>query len=149
DARAAGCCRAAAGRRGARRAAGMNGLLNLHKAVGPTSHDVVAAARRILRTRRIGHAGTLDPAASGVLLLGVGSGPRLLEYLSGLPKRYEAVAQFGIVTTTQDMTGEVRATGDASSLQRADVEEALSRFRGEIRQTPPMVSAVKHAGRRL
>jgi tRNA pseudouridine55 synthase len=127
----------------------MNGLLNIHKPTGPTSHDVVARARRLLQTRRIGHAGTLDPLASGVLLLGLGTATRLLEYLADLPKRYEAVAEFGVVTSTQDLTGEVIATRAATALRREDVEDALARFRGEILQTPPMVSAVKHEGRRL
>lgn len=127
----------------------MNGLLNLHKPPGPTSHDMVARARRILQTRRIGHAGTLDPPASGVLLLGIGNGTRLLEYLADLPKRYEAVAEFGLATSTQDLTGEVLATHPAGHLRCEEVEHALARFRGEIMQTPPMVSAVKHEGRRL
>jgi tRNA pseudouridine55 synthase len=127
----------------------MNGLLNVAKPPGPTSHDVVARARRILNTRRIGHAGTLDPMASGVLLLCVGVATRLVEYLSTLPKRYDAVAEFGVTTSTQDLTGAILDTRDAACLRSEEVEAALARYRGEILQTPPMVSAVKHEGRRL
>jgi tRNA pseudouridine55 synthase len=87
--------------------------------------------------------------ASGVLLLCLGAATRLVEYLEVLPKRYEAVAEFGVVTTTQDVTGAEISVHDARMLEQSAVERALSDFRGEIRQTPPMVSAVKHQGRRL
>jgi tRNA pseudouridine55 synthase len=102
-----------------------------------------------LKSRRIGHAGTLDPAASGVLLLCIGLATRLVEFLAELPKRYDAVAELGVVTSTQDLTGDVLETADGSGVNAANVEAALVPFRGEILQTPPMVSAVKHEGRRL
>src|SRR5437867_3727843 len=126
-----------------------SGVLNVDKPAGPTSHDVVARVRRLTGTRRVGHAGTLDPAATGVLVVLVGVATRLAEYLTELPKRYEAVIRFGLRTDTQDTTGTVLSEADASALTEADVEAALAPFRGEILQTPPMVSAVKVEGKRL
>src|SRR5581483_9813166 len=125
------------------------GLLNLAKASGPTSHDVVARVRRLLGVRRVGHSGTLDPLAEGVLLVGVGPATRLLEYLGDLPKRYHAGIRFGQSTDTQDVTGTVLDTVDTLSLAKAQVEAALGAFRGETEQLPPMYSAVKVAGERL
>jgi tRNA pseudouridine55 synthase len=126
-----------------------NGVLNVDKPAGPTSHDVVARVRRLAGTRRVGHAGTLDPAATGVLVVLLGVATRLAEYLTELPKRYEAMIRFGLRTDTQDTTGTVLTESDASALTAAAVEAALARFRGEILQTPPMVSAVKVEGKRL
>ncbi len=125
------------------------GLLVLRKPPGPTSHDCVGRLRRLLGVRRIGHAGTLDPLAEGVLVMGIGTGTRLLEYLGGLPKRYRARLRFGRRTDSQDITGAVLTESDASGVTEEAVLQALDAFRGEILQTPPMVSAVKHEGRRL
>src|SRR5438067_2064421 len=127
----------------------MSGLLNVYKERGPTSHDVVASLRRLLGERRVGHSGTLDPMAEGVLLILVGQATRLVEYLNTLPKTYRAALRFGQVTDTQDATGTVLGERDASGLTAADVERAAARFRGEIEQVPPMYSAVKLAGRPL
>lgn len=126
-----------------------DGVLNLYKPAGPTSHDCVNRARRAMGTRRVGHAGTLDPMAEGVLLIGVGQGTRVLDYLQGLPKTYRARMVFGLVTDTQDTTGRTLEERDASGLTQQEVEEALEPFRGEQLQLPPMVSALKVGGRRL
>lgn len=125
------------------------GVLNINKPAGPTSHDVVARVRRLCGTKRVGHAGTLDPAATGVLVVLLGVATRLAEYATDLPKQYDAVIQFGLRTDSQDTTGATLSRDDASSLTQAAVEAALDRFRGEILQTPPMVSAVKVEGKRL
>jgi tRNA pseudouridine55 synthase len=123
------------------------GLLLVDKPAGPTSHDVVAVARRALGTRRVGHTGTLDPFATGLLVLCIGAGTRLVEFLTGLPKRYLAGVVLGERTTTDDPEGEVEATSDAwRALDRADVERALESLRGAITQTPSRFSAKKVAG---
>ena len=127
----------------------MDGALNIHKPAGMTSHDVVAITRRLAGTRRIGHGGTLDPNTTGVLVLGLGVGTRLLEYLKPLEKTYRAEVRFGLTTSTQDIWGETVERSDARGLTREAVEEALGRFRGEIEQVPPMVSAVSVGGERL
>ena len=129
--------------------ADVHGILNLYKPSGPTSHDCVYRVRRIYETRRVGHAGTLDPLATGVLLMGLGYGTRVLEYLQGLPKTYVADLRFGLSTDTQDITGKPARQADASALSQTDVEEALGKFRGEIQQIPPMFSAVKSGGKKL
>lgn len=126
-----------------------DGLAVVDKPAGCTSHDVVAIARRRLKTRRIGHAGTLDPDATGVLLLGVGRATRLLRFLGTLTKSYEGEVVFGVETTTLDAGGEVTAVHDMSAVAPADVRAAAARFVGDIDQVPPMVSAVKVGGRRL
>lgn len=126
----------------------MDGVLVVDKPPGVTSHDVVDAVRRQLKTRRVGHAGTLDPGATGILLLGVGKATRFLSYAQAAPKRYVAGARFGVATTTQDATGEVVSTGEPRFTE-AELVEALSAFRGEIEQVPPMVSAVKVGGEKL
>lgn len=127
----------------------MDGILNIYKPVGPTSHDVVARVRRALRTRRVGHAGTLDPPAEGVLVLFVGIATRLIEFTADADKEYVAECSFGTATDTLDATGEVTAAADASGLTRDAVTAALPRFTGVIRQVPPMYSAVHHQGERL
>jgi tRNA pseudouridine55 synthase len=127
----------------------MVGVLNVAKPSGPTSHDMVARLRRLLGVRRIGHSGTLDPLAAGVLLLCVGPATRLVEYLNDLPKTYHATVRFGCVTETQDSTGTLLAEADASGLTAERVAAALAGFRGKILQTPPMYSALKVGGRRL
>lgn len=127
----------------------MNGILVVDKPAGPTSHDVVAQCRRALGVRRIGHAGTLDPPATGVLVLGVGRATRLLRFLEAGEKEYVADVVFGASTTTQDAAGDVLDERDASAVTEAVVGAVLDRFRGAIEQRPPMVSAVKVGGERL
>lgn len=127
----------------------MDGILNVDKPAGMTSHDVVNQVRRISGLRRIGHAGTLDPLATGVLLMGVGKGTRLLEYLQGLPKVYEAVIRLGQTTNTYDAEGEVVAERPLPTLTTADIEAALAPLRGVIQQKPPIFSALRKDGKRL
>lgn len=127
----------------------MDGFLNLHKPSGMTSHDVVARVRRALKTKRVGHAGTLDPDATGVLVVAVGQATRLLPYLPTEPKVYRAVIGFGTATDTEDASGQVTAEADASQLTEEALREVLPRFVGEIQQVPPMVSALHHNGQRL
>ena len=127
----------------------MMGVLPVDKPDGPTSHDVVAMARRALRTRRIGHTGTLDPFATGLLLLCVGPATRLAEYLTGMDKRYEAVARLGQATDTLDRTGTVVSRSDAwSALDDDAIRAAFESQRGPLRQRPPVYSAKKVGGRR-
>lgn len=125
------------------------GLVVVDKQPGWTSHDVVARCRRIFGQRRVGHAGTLDPDASGVLLVGLGRATRLLRFLTVLPKAYRAEVVLGVATTTLDASGEVTATWDMEGVGLAEVREAAACLTGEIEQVPPMVSAVKVGGRRL
>lgn len=125
------------------------GVLNYYKPPGPTSHDSVAWARRAFGVRRIGHAGTLDPLAEGVLLLGVGRATRALEYLSALPKCYRAVLRLGIETDSGDMSGAVLSEADASAVSGLDLQQIFPEFRGEIEQVPPMTSAIKMNGQPL
>jgi tRNA pseudouridine55 synthase len=126
----------------------MDGVVVLDKPAGMTSHDVVDAIRDRLGTRKVGHAGTLDPDATGVLLIGVGRATRFLSYAQDAPKSYRAGARFGVVTSTQDASGEVLEERDAV-VEREDVERELKRFLGTIEQVPPMVSAIKVEGERL
>jgi len=142
----------------------MDGVLNIDKPAGMTSHDVVAAVRKALKDRteprafpqptdrarrKVGHAGTLDPIATGVLLVLIGKATRVADLLMEGEKEYQATCTFGKATTTHDATGEAVSEADASSLTREQVASVLQRFRGRILQTPPMVSAVHHQGRRL
>lgn len=121
------------------------GLLIVDKPVGPTSHQVVSVIRRGTAIRKVGHAGTLDPRASGVLVLCLGAATRLSEYLSTASKRYQAVIRFGSATRTYDSEGEIlHQTGD--SPDRKAIEELLPDFRGEISQVPPPFSAIKVRG---
>lgn len=124
------------------------GLLVIDKPAGMTSHDVVDRVRSILGTSKVGHAGTLDPDATGVLLIGVGRATRFLSYAQAAPKTYRAIASFGTSTTTQDASGEVIQERPVA-FSKDELEAAAARFVGPIEQTPPMVSAVKVAGRRL
>lgn len=126
-----------------------HGYLVIDKPGGWTSHDVVARARRILDERRIGHAGTLDPAAVGVLPLAVGDATRTIEYLAEASKTYLAEITLGVTTDSYDGDGRVTSTADASLVTRNQVEAALDAFRGEIEQVPPMFSAIQIGGRRL
>ncbi|GAP63283.1 tRNA pseudouridine55 synthase [Ardenticatena maritima] len=127
----------------------MDGILIVDKPAGMTSHDVVARVRKLARQRKIGHAGTLDPLATGVLVLGLGKATRLLEYLTGHDKRYLAAVMLGQTTTTYDAEGEVVRTYEGEWPSREAVEAALERFRGEIEQRPPLFSAIKQGGERL
>ncbi len=123
------------------------GLLLVDKPAGPTSHDIVAVARRALGTPRVGHTGTLDPFATGLLVLCVGPGTRLVEFLVGLPKDYLARVRLGVRTTTDDPEGEVEATSEAwQELTREEILAGLELLRGRTIQTPPRFSAKKIAG---
>lgn len=128
---------------------GPTGVLVVDKPAGMTSHDVVAVIRRAARQRRVGHTGTLDPGATGVLVLCLGRATRLVQYLQAGEKTYAAEVTFGMVTTTQDLSGEVIEEHDAAGLDEAAVRDALDGFRGDIEQVPPMVSALKVDGERL
>lgn len=123
-------------------------MLLIDKATGPTSHDVVAAVRRAAGTRRVGHAGTLDPAASGLLLIGVGPATRLLTYLVGLDKRYTATIRLGVATTTDDAEGERIGGAPADGLPDAAIAAGIAALTGEISQVPSTVSAIRVDGRR-
>ena len=128
----------------------MDGVICIDKQPGMTSHDVVAQARHILNHRRVGHAGTLDPFATGLLVLLVGRATRLTQFLTGLEKEYEAIIRLGFATDTADRTGtpiSEAATGQEWSAEQ--IEEALAGLRGEIDQVPPMYSAKKQGGRKL
>ena len=124
------------------------GLLLVDKAGGMTSHDVVARARRVLSVRKVGHAGTLDPMATGLLVLGVGTATRLLGYVGGHDKTYEATIRLGQTTVTDDREGEVLATASAAHLDADAVRTALAAQTGPLQQVPSSVSAVKVEGRR-
>lgn len=126
-----------------------NGLVLVDKEAGWTSHDVVAKARGVLGTRKVGHAGTLDPPATGLLLVGVGSMTRLLRFLTALPKTYVGEIVLGSETDTLDDTGSVTATHDMTGVGVTDVRAAAATLTGDIEQIPPMVSAVKVDGKRL
>jgi tRNA pseudouridine55 synthase len=124
------------------------GILLLDKPQGPTSHDLVARTRRALGTRKVGHAGTLDPMATGLMILGVDSSTRLLTYLVGLDKEYTATIRLGQSTTTDDAEGEVVTEGDASAVTDAAIAAAIGPLTGEIAQVPSTFSAIKVDGRR-
>lgn len=125
----------------------MFGFLNVYKPKGLTSHDVVARLRRITKIKQIGHTGTLDPFAQGVLPICIGKATRLIEYLAD-DKAYEGVVQFGASTTTYDIEGEV-VNSSEKKVTAVEVERVLSRFRGEIEQKPPIYSAIKKDGKKL
>lgn len=128
----------------------IHGVLVVDKPRGPTSHDVVHALRKLLGTRAVGHAGTLDPMASGVLVIGAGEGTKLLHHLSGADKVYVATVKLGAETDTLDAQGRVVAESALpDGLSRRAVEAALAQFRGEFRQKVPVISALKQAGRPL
>lgn len=130
-------------------AGGPDGIAVIDKEAGWTSHDVVAKSRGIIGTRKIGHSGTLDPDATGVLVLGVGRATRLLRFLTLLPKSYSTMIHLGVETSTLDASGEVTATHDMSAITSEEVRAAAVHFVGNIEQIPPMVSAIKVDGRRL
>ena len=128
---------------------GPNGIAIVDKQAGWTSHDVVAKARGVLGTKKVGHSGTLDPDATGVLVLGVGRATRLLRFLTLLPKTYTCQILLGTETSTLDASGEVVAKHDMSTVTLDQVVEVAKGFLGEVSQVPPMVSAIKVDGRRL
>lgn len=125
-----------------------DGFLVVDKSGGMTSHDVVAVARKALGTRKVGHAGTLDPMATGVLVLGFGSATRLLQYITDGDKSYRATIVLGASTITDDSEGEVLTSTDASAVSDVDIEKILSKMIGTIAQRPSSVSAVKVEGER-
>jgi len=124
------------------------GFVLVDKPQGWTSHDVVGRTRRVLGTRKVGHSGTLDPLATGLLILGVNRSTRLLGYLTGADKEYVSDIRLGIGTHSDDADGDVVTTTDASHVTKAHIEEALTAFRGTISQVPSSVSAIKVDGRR-
>ena len=126
----------------------MHGFLVVDKEPGMTSHDVVAIARRALGTRKVGHAGTLDPMATGVLVLGFNNGTRLLQYITDGDKSYQATVVLGAATVTDDFEGEVISTADASSITDEQINAVLDTMRGTFMQRPSSVSAVKVDGER-
>ncbi len=127
----------------------LSGIFNINKPAGMTSHDVVQEIRRASGERRVGHAGTLDPMATGVLLVCIGKATRVTEYLMEHPKRYRAEITLGVSTDTLDAEGEVTHVADSVDVSRSEVEAALEAFIGEIEQIPPMYSAVKKEGKKL
>jgi tRNA pseudouridine55 synthase len=130
-------------------AGGLTGLVVVDKEAGLTSHDVVARCRRIFGQRRVGHAGTLDPDATGVLLVGLGRATRLMRFLTPLRKTYTTDIVLGVATSTLDASGEVTGTFDMAQVTPDEVQRAAGALTGDIDQVPPMVSAVKVGGRRL
>ena len=124
----------------------IDGILNINKPTGMTSHDVVAKVRKLLKQKRVGHAGTLDPAASGVLPICVGKGTRVAEYLSESGKAYQADILFGVVTDTYDAEGSIVRTASAEKLTLDEIEHVLPGFLGPQMQMPPLYSAIKLQG---
>jgi tRNA pseudouridine55 synthase len=127
----------------------VDGILNINKPEGKTSFSIVAMVRRLIRERRVGHAGTLDMMASGVLPVCFGQGTRVVEFLMDANKVYRARVKLGIATDTYDATGKIVQQGDASNISQEKLKLALNSFRGLIRQTPPMYSALRYEGKRL
>lgn len=126
----------------------MQGFLNLNKPLGLTSHDCVARVRRLLRLKRVGHGGTLDPAASGVLPIAIGKATRLLQFLSH-DKAYRATIVFGVNTTTDDLEGEIIYSQPVPQLSLEQIIPVLKQFQGQIVQVPPKYSAIQVQGKRL
>ncbi|WP_422657252.1 tRNA pseudouridine(55) synthase TruB [Paenibacillus sp. EC2-1] len=127
----------------------LEGVLAVNKPAGWTSHDVVAKVRRLVKMKRIGHAGTLDPEVTGVLPLCLGRATRVVEYMQDLPKEYQAVLRLGVSTDTEDLTGTVIESVEEVNITPEAAQETLLSFLGEISQVPPMYSAVKVDGKRL
>jgi tRNA pseudouridine55 synthase len=127
----------------------INGFIVIDKPAGITSHDVVSRVRRILGTRKVGHTGTLDPFATGVLPVAVNDGTKTIPFLDEGVKCYEALMQLGVATDTLDMTGSVVRTGDCSSVSRQQLLDVFKGFTGPILQIPPMYSAIKQGGQPL
>jgi len=127
----------------------MDGILNINKPWGKTSFSIVSLVKRLTGERRVGHAGTLDPAATGVLPVCLGQGTRITQFLLEATKAYRAQIELGVTTDTYDATGDITSRGDPSGISRQQLLSALTSFTGEIQQTPPMYSAVKHGGKPL
>jgi len=127
----------------------VDGILNINKPQGKTSFSVVAMVKRLSGEQCVGHAGTLDPEATGVLPVCVGEGTRIIEFLAEATKAYRAQIELGVATDTYDASGKITYKGDPSGISREQLKLALTSFCGLIRQTPPMYSAVKHHGKRL
>jgi tRNA pseudouridine55 synthase len=123
-----------------------DGVLLVDKAAGMTSHDVVALVRRRLQIRKVGHCGTLDPLATGLLLLTLGRGTKIQDLLMAEDKEYSGTMMLGVITTTQDKDGEVIERHEVPRLEEKTIRAAFEKFRGDFYQTPPMVSAIKQAG---
>lgn len=124
------------------------GLVLLDKPAGITSHDLVSKLRKALGTRKVGHAGTLDPMATGLMILGVNQGTKLMQFASGLDKTYLATIKLGVSTTTDDAEGEPVGGSDATGLTEEQIEAEMARLRGDILQVPSSVSAIKIDGKR-
>jgi tRNA pseudouridine55 synthase len=127
----------------------LSGILNINKPQGLTSHDVVARIRKLSGQRKVGHTGTLDPMATGVLLVCLGQATRLIEYLQHGSKRYQATLRFGISTDTLDAEGQIIAQSDPSALTETQLRQILPAFQGNIEQIPPLFSALKREGQPL
>lgn len=127
----------------------MDGILNIHKPSGKTSFGVVSVVKQLIRERRVGHAGTLDPMASGVLPVCFGKGTRIVEFLLEASKTYYAKIELGLATDTYDAKGNTTRLGDYSNINKEQIEQSLDQFRGFIHQIPPMFSAIKYNGKRL
>lgn len=127
----------------------MDGILNINKPWGRTSFSIVAMVKRLTGERRVGHAGTLDPAATGVLPICLGQGTRVVEFLVDATKAYRAEIELGVATDTYDATGRIIQRGDPSGISQDQLESGLTSFSGLIQQTPPMYSAVKYQGKPL
>lgn len=127
----------------------MDGVLNINKPAGMTSHDVVDQLRRLLRVKKVGHTGTLDPDATGVLPVCLGKATKIIQFLQDDEKGYEGTISLGIVTDTLDSSGKILSVSDSAQVKLDDVKSVFKRFVGEMDQVPPMVSAVKFQGRRL
>ncbi len=127
----------------------IDGILNIIKPKGITSFQVVSLVRRLSRERRVGHSGTLDPEASGVLPVCLGQGTRIIPFLVGMNKTYLAEIELGLSTDTYDASGKIMQTGDPSKVTRDQIEKALDSFRGAIEQRPPAYSAIRYKGKHL
>jgi tRNA pseudouridine55 synthase len=127
----------------------VDGILNINKPQGETSFSIVSLVKRLSEEKRVGHAGTLDPLASGVLPVCLGQGTRIIRFLQDATKAYRAQIEFGVATDTYDATGNITSQGDPSGISREKLLSAFASFTGEIQQTPPMYSAVKHGGKPL
>lgn len=126
-----------------------SGILNVIKPLGWTSMDVVRMLKRLTKQKRVGHAGTLDPLATGLLPICFGQATRVMEYLVDSPKTYMAVIQLGVSTDSYDAAGKITSVADSSSIGTKDIESALDRYKGTFSQVPPMFSALKKDGKRL
>lgn len=124
----------------------IDGVLPIDKAPGMTSHDVVAIARKVLGTKKIGHCGTLDPMATGLLLLTLGKGTKIQDLIMSEDKEYEGTMKFGVMTDSQDADGEITETREVPEFTQEQIEAAFAKYDGDFYQTPPMVSAIKKDG---